>query len=81
MPADLRTLDDSDEGSSISANHRGKVFRPFSSLGMDGSNIEGTGIGLTISRHLIERLGGNLDFDSKADESSACWLEQPITSR
>jgi|OM-RGC.v1.038193330 signal transduction histidine kinase len=48
---------------------------------MDGSNIEGTGIGLTISRHLIERLGGNLDFDSKADESSACWLEQPITSR
>ena len=64
-----------DTGRGIPENRRHEVFRPFSRLGMEASKVEGTGIGLTISRQLVEGMGGSLDFESTANEGSTFWIE------
>jgi len=68
-----------DTGIGISESRRSEVFRPFSRLGAEASKVEGTGIGLTISRQLIEAMGGAMDFDSVPDEGSTFWIELPLS--
>jgi signal transduction histidine kinase len=66
-----------DTGPGIPNEKRGEVFRPFSRLGAEASAVEGTGIGLTISRQLVESMGGRLDFDSTLGEGSTFWIDVP----
>ncbi|MDP6952325.1 MAG: ATP-binding protein, partial [Alphaproteobacteria bacterium] len=68
-----------DTGPGIPPERHNEVFRPFSRLGMETSKIEGTGIGLTISRQLMESMAGKLDFTSRAGEGSTFWIELPLT--
>ncbi len=67
-----------DTGPGISAESHDEVFRPFSRLSVETSHIEGTGIGLTISRQLAENMAGELDFESTPGEGSTFWLELPL---
>jgi PAS domain S-box-containing protein len=67
-----------DTGSGISADNHDEVFRPFSRVGMEASKIEGTGIGLTLSRQLVESMDGSLDFDSTVGDGSTFWFELPL---
>jgi signal transduction histidine kinase len=67
-----------DTGPGIPADSHDEVFRPFSRLGAEASNIQGTGIGLTISRQLMESMGGSLDFESTVGEGSTFWIEIPL---
>ncbi len=68
----------SDTGPGIADEKRDEVFRPFSRLVAKASKIEGTGIGLTISRQLIESMGGRLDFDSTLGKGSTFWIDVPL---
>jgi signal transduction histidine kinase len=68
-----------DTGVGIPADKHDEVFRPFSRLGMEAPTIEGTGVGLSISRQLIESMGGSLNFQSKIDEGSTFWIQLPLT--
>ena len=66
-----------DTGLGIPVDKHEEVFRPFSRLGSEGPKVEGTGIGLTISRQLIEAMDGRLDFDSTPSAGCTFWLEVP----
>ena len=69
----------SDTGYGIPAMRQQELFQPFSRLGAEETDIEGTGIGLIISRRLIEMMGGNIDMESEEGRGSTFWIELPET--
>jgi PAS domain S-box-containing protein len=66
-----------DTGVGFAIDDPDEIFRPFTRLGMETSNIEGTGVGLAISHELIERMGGRITFASTPGEGSTFSLELP----
>jgi CheY-like chemotaxis protein len=54
------------------------LFTPFERLGAEQSTIEGTGIGLALSRRLAEVMGGTLDVESTVGRGSTFYVEFPI---
>lgn len=70
-----------DTGNGIPHHRRGEVFKPFSRLGMETGHIEGTGIGLAISKELVARMGGRIGFESDPGRGSTFWIEMPVASK
>lgn len=66
-----------DSGQGISEEGLAKLFEPFVRLGADQHKVEGTGIGLSISRRLVELMDGRIGVDSRAGEGSRFWFELP----
>src|SRR4051812_11966650 len=67
-----------DDGIGIPADKRDKVFEPFQRAGQETGPIEGTGIGLTITKRLAEMMKGRVGFTSEVDRGSAFWVEMPL---
>jgi signal transduction histidine kinase/ActR/RegA family two-component response regulator len=67
-----------DTGPGLSSEQRRQIFTPFARLGAENSDIEGTGIGLSLSRQLAEAMGGSLDLESVVGEGSVFWIELPL---
>jgi signal transduction histidine kinase/CheY-like chemotaxis protein/purine-cytosine permease-like protein len=59
-----------DTGFGIPAEARERIFEPFVRLENAGPPVHGTGLGLTISKLLVELLGGDLSFDSEPGNGS-----------
>jgi len=68
----------SDTGKGIPADKLTELFEPFNRLDAEGSEIEGTGIGLTITRRIVEMMGGNMDVHSEVGVGSSFWIELPL---
>ena len=66
-----------DDGLGIADAHRARIFEPFHRAGQETGPIEGTGIGLAISKRLAELMGGTVGFDSELGKGSAFWVEVP----
>ncbi len=68
-----------DTGCGIPAEYQSQVFKAFERLDAEAGVIEGTGIGLAISKRLIEAMGGCLDFESTPGIGSTFWFELPTS--
>jgi signal transduction histidine kinase/CheY-like chemotaxis protein len=70
-----------DTGNGIPRDKIENIFKPFDRLGLEGGSIEGTGIGLTISKKLIEMMGGTIGVTSNPGEGSFFFIEVPISQK
>jgi signal transduction histidine kinase/ActR/RegA family two-component response regulator len=68
-----------DTGPGIDPSRRAQLFEPFQRLGAEDSQVEGTGLGLALTRQLVERLGGSIDMESTPGVGSTFWVDLPIT--
>jgi PAS domain S-box-containing protein len=67
-----------DTGIGIPADKQDKLFQPFQRAGQEVGPIEGTGIGLVITRRLAQMMLGDVGFRSIAGEGSAFWVDVPV---
>lgn len=68
----------SDTGPGIPADKRDSLFQPFNRLGAEATEIEGTGVGLTITRRLVEAMNGRIGFDTDVGTGTTFWVEVPL---
>ncbi len=64
-----------DNGYGIPENKLNMLFEPFNRLEINTKKIEGTGIGLTISKKLTEMMKGTLNVQSEIGQGSTFWIE------
>jgi PAS domain S-box-containing protein len=64
-----------DTGAGIPAELRARLFMPFDRLGAEGGGVEGTGLGLALSKRLVEAMGGMIGVESVDGEGSVFWVE------
>lgn len=67
-----------DSGQGIPEARLDELFQPFSRLGAEQTDVEGTGIGLTITRRIVEMMGGRVGVRSTPGTGSCFWVELPL---
>jgi len=69
-----------DTGTGLAPEQLAQLFQPFNRLGKEGSAEEGTGIGLVVTKRLIELMGGTIGADSVVGVGSVFWIEFALSS-
>ncbi|MDO9260755.1 MAG: PAS domain S-box protein, partial [Flavobacteriaceae bacterium] len=64
-----------DTGKGIAPEEIPKLFNPFQRIGSEISVIEGTGLGLAVSKKLMEAMHGSIGVESEIDKGSTFWIE------
>lgn len=75
---DTLRIEVSDTGPGIPAHQLADLFQPFNRLNAEHSEVEGTGIGLSITRRIIDMMGGRIGVSSEVGVGSTFWIELPL---
>jgi PAS domain S-box-containing protein len=69
-----------DTGAGLTPEQLAQLFQPFNRLGQESSVEEGTGIGLVVTKQLVELMGGVIGVESSVGSGSVFWVELPAAS-
>ena len=69
-----------DTGAGLAPEQLTQLFQPFNRLGKENSREEGTGIGLVVTKRLVEQMGGTIGADSAVGIGSTFWIELSLTT-
>jgi len=69
-----------DSGEGLAPEQLAQLFQPFNRLGQEASDEQGTGIGLVVSKRLIEWMGGVIGVESTVGAGSVFWVELGLTT-
>ncbi|HUV99958.1 MAG TPA: PAS domain-containing sensor histidine kinase, partial [Gallionella sp.] len=69
-----------DTGAGLSAEKIAQLFQPFNRLGQERGAVQGTGIGLIVSKRLVELMGGRIGVESTVGVGSEFWIELPLAT-
>jgi PAS domain S-box-containing protein len=64
-----------DTGTGLSADQMAQLFQPFNRLGQEDGGEEGTGIGLVVTKQLVELMGGTIGVESAVGVGTVFWVE------
>ena len=67
-----------DDGPGIAPERVERLFQPFERLGAESGPVEGSGIGLALSRHLAEAMGGRMGVQTQAGLGATFWIDMPL---
>jgi signal transduction histidine kinase/CheY-like chemotaxis protein len=73
--ADRIRISIKDEGAGLPPEKLAQLFQPFNRLGQEIGTEEGTGIGLVVTKQLVELMGGSLGVESNVGVGSEFWIE------
>ena len=69
-----------DTGMGLSLDKIAQLFQPFNRLGQQAHAEQGTGIGLVMTKRLVELMGGVIGVESTVDKGSVFWIEMNLTT-
>jgi len=69
-----------DTGAGLAPEQLAQLFQPFNRLGKEASVEEGTGIGLVVTKQLVELMGGAIGAESAVGAGSVFWIELSLTT-
>ena len=75
LSADRIRISFKDTGAGLTSENIEQLFQPFNRLGQEAGSVSGTGIGLVVTKQLVELMGGVLGVDSMVNEGSVFWFE------
>lgn len=81
IPNNKLRINVQDTGIGIPIEQQSSLFTPFERLGREAGEIEGAGIGLLITRQIVELLGGSIGFESAENKGSSFWLDIPLSDQ
>ncbi|MBI5927622.1 MAG: PAS domain S-box protein [Aquabacterium sp.] len=81
LPENELVLTIEDSGPGMSPQQLSRLFQPFERLGRETTNIEGTGLGLIITRSLLEAMGGRMDIRSQPGSGTRVNIILPLAGR
>ncbi|MCP4926185.1 MAG: HAMP domain-containing protein [Gammaproteobacteria bacterium] len=74
-------VDIRDTGIGISKKQQSNLFIPFGRLNEHKHSVDGSGVGLVISKELIELMGGRIGVESYPDQGSTFWVTLPLAEK